>query len=197
MKIIVIKFTISFALVILSGYICKSHAQENSYNSKISSDTLSFSNDHNSWGTWFHLGLGASNGQLDNKHDFSEYITFQPGLNIKYNHYLFSIGLDKSRPFTGGWYIDSYWSTVGYSTNLPHTDVSISVGPSYSKWKYLSEDYLGDINSPWSLGAIIQPQLLIHMRKGFGFGIIFTYNYSEEVKYGSFLVAFLFGAWNR
>jgi hypothetical protein len=197
MKTIMTKFILSFALVILSGYICKSQAQENSYNSKKSSDTLSFSNDRNSWGAWFHLGLGGTNGQLYNKHDFDEYFTFQAGLNVKYNHYLFTFGLDKSTPFGGVWYIDSYWSTFGYSTNSPHTDVALCVGPSYSKWEYLSEDYLGDINSPWSLGFIIQPQLLIHMRTGVGFGAIFTYNYSEEVKYGSFLVVLAFGVWDR
>lgn len=197
MKIIMTKFTLSFTLVILSGYICKSQEQENTYNSKKSSDTLSFSDDRNSWGAWFYLGLGVTSPKMNYDYNPDEFLTFQPGFNVKYNHYLFSIGLDKSRPYTGGWYIDSYWSTVGYKTNFPHWDAAISIGPSYSKWKYLSEDYLGDINSPFSLGFIIQPQFLIHMRKGFGFGAIFTYNYSEEVKYGSFLVAFLFGAWNR
>ena len=197
MKIIITKFTLFFALVILSGYICKSQAQENSYNSKKSSDTPSFSNDRNSWGAWFHFGLGASTPKMNYSYNANDFITIQPAFNVKYNHYIFSIGLDKSGSFGGAWYFDSYWSTFGYSTNFPHWDASISVGPSYSKWEYLSEDYLGDINSPWSLGFIIQPQLLIHMRTGVGFGVIFTYNYSEEVKYGSFLVVLAFGLWDR
>ena len=203
---IVLKVTI----ITLLGFFWKSQAQENAdifFNSlrdqnmkaEIVNSDSSYTNDEdgNLGGFWFNIGLGSTNTKVNYKYNPDDFITFKAGVNFKYSNYLLSFGMDKSFTFPGGsWYTNTYWFVFGYSTNFPHWDAFISIGPSYSTWKYLTENEDHDIiNSPRSLGLIIQPQLLIHMRIGVGFGGIFTYNYSKEVKYTSISFVVVFGAW--
>jgi len=206
MKFMIACIKLSFLILLFSGFLCFSRAQENSNNFAESKHHQNLRSDlyntndtlnNNSWGFWFNLGLGTTNPNINYNYNPNDFITLKPGFNFKYTNYLLSFGLDKSITFPGGnWYIDTYWSTFGYSTNFPHWDASINIGPSYSKWKYLTENENNDIiNSPWSLGFIIKSEFLIHMKTGVGIGTILSYNYSKEVKYTSISFVFVLGAW--
>ena len=213
MKIIINRIALYFTIVIFSGYLCKSQAQENSDNfinslydqnfkQEIYKPDSSITNNKNSnlGGFWFNLGLGSTtNTKIDHKHNPDDFFTFKAGFNIKYTNYILSLGIDKSSNFPGGnWSINTYWFALGYSTNFPHWDAAICIGPRFTEWKYDAEDEnLDNINSPWSLGFIIQPHLLFHMKAGVGIGVIYTYNYSKEIKYKTISCVLLFGGWYK
>jgi hypothetical protein len=211
MKIIMTHILLYFTILILSGYFCKSQARENLANSinslydqnlksELDKSDSTLSNNKNSGGFWFNLGLGSTtNTKINYNYNPDDFITFKAGFNFKYTNYLLSLGMDKSSTFPGGaWSINTYWFALGYSTNFPHWDASISFGPSFSEWKYYTENENHDIiDSPRSVGFIIQPQLLIHMKAGVGFGVIYTYNNSKEVKHTSISFVLLFGGWYK
>ncbi len=146
---------------------------------------------------WFQLGLGSSKPKINYEYyPDSRYLGLTFDLNIKFNKYVIAIGRDVSVLIGGVWSTDSYWTAIGYSTNLQNSDASVSLGPSLSRWKYNTENDEGlVIRSPWSLGFGARVQGFIHMKTGAGIGLRFSYNHSKEVSFTSINLIIALGSW--
>ena len=117
-------------------------------------------------------------------------------MNVRKSKSLFSLGIDYAST-TCCWKLNTYWGGYGIALSSKFLDFCVSAGPSISTWQYNTESETGKINSPASIGIIVKAQILPHLPKGLGLGVLLTYNASKEVDYTSVSFVLAIGGWSR
>ena len=144
---------------------------------------------------WFQGGLGAAFTNIYDRIQSSEFFFHgELSAHFRRDQKAISLGVHGEGKETLG--VMTFWGTYGYNYSGSWFESTLSVGIGLSQWYYDTESIRGKIYSHHVPALVIRAQTIVHLRQGFGLGLVLTGNVNRELSYMGGGLVFALGLWN-